>query len=546
MPDAFYQLQYHGAEVDEQLVYVEQVAKPAIEEHQLRISALETDKAAQKYVDDQLDTKADKTEVEKKASRTDLAQKADTEMVNAVNDLLGVTILQLQIPGTVPGVVGTWITVNDIFGDPMYKIPREYTLLTEVDYTKVTARGWIHRANGAGSWCEIRENEFRVDPAFVPSTNTTEIISAVIPTEDSGSQYQQYTLEGVLTKTNTSSYTPTGDFHPATKKYVDDAVSSSKPQYINIAGTIPKYGDLLTLSFFDGYTGTAHEHQIYLVRFSGAGQEFALSRLAVVRYSAGGGVADVAVQTLSPVTHSDQPVYTREGSCENMNGASWNWGSWTEASANVLTKTNTAAYSPSQDYHPATKKYADDIFAKVADGMALGGQAYVDTKTRTILFDTVNYIIEAETYVTFITTPAFSAQVNGKQIHIPSLSQTFDDSQLTWDNTPNLYLIYNAISDLFRIDFTVSRGGVGDVYLRSDDLSEGDQVLGGFGSLSLDADGHPCLRPWEELLLDGSLESFDIQSAKNFPIFELATTKYVDDALGDIGAILDSINGEVV
>ena len=29
----------------------------------------------------------------------------------------------------------------------------------------------------------------------------------------------------VLTKTNTTSYTPTGDYNPATKKYVDDATS---------------------------------------------------------------------------------------------------------------------------------------------------------------------------------------------------------------------------------------------------------------------------------------------------------------------------------
>jgi len=32
----------------------------------------------------------------------------------------------------------------------------------------------------------------------------------------------------VLTKTNTTSYTPTQDYHPATKKYVDDTVSASK------------------------------------------------------------------------------------------------------------------------------------------------------------------------------------------------------------------------------------------------------------------------------------------------------------------------------
>lgn len=32
--------------------------------------------------------------------------------------------------------------------------------------------------------------------------------------------------DSVLTKTNTSSYTPTANYHPATKKYVDDQVGN--------------------------------------------------------------------------------------------------------------------------------------------------------------------------------------------------------------------------------------------------------------------------------------------------------------------------------
>lgn len=37
-------------------------------------------------------------------------------------------------------------------------------------------------------------------------------------------------------------------------------------------------------------------------------------------------------------------------------------------SANVLTKTNTTAYSPTSNYHPATKKYVDDIALKAGTG----------------------------------------------------------------------------------------------------------------------------------------------------------------------------------
>ena len=34
-------------------------------------------------------------------------------------------------------------------------------------------------------------------------------------------------MSNYLSKTNTTSYTPTSDYNPATKKYVDDAISSA-------------------------------------------------------------------------------------------------------------------------------------------------------------------------------------------------------------------------------------------------------------------------------------------------------------------------------
>lgn len=37
-----------------------------------------------------------------------------------------------------------------------------------------------------------------------------------------------------------------------------------------------------------------------------------------------------------------------------------------ETPATVLDKTNTIAYTPTQDYHPATKKYVDDTVGDIA------------------------------------------------------------------------------------------------------------------------------------------------------------------------------------
>lgn len=39
--------------------------------------------------------------------------------------------------------------------------------------------------------------------------------------------------EEVLTLTNTTQFTPTADYHPATKKYVDDAISTSVTSALN-------------------------------------------------------------------------------------------------------------------------------------------------------------------------------------------------------------------------------------------------------------------------------------------------------------------------
>lgn len=37
----------------------------------------------------------------------------------------------------------------------------------------------------------------------------------------------EFDIENYLSKTNTTAYTPTGDYNPATKKYVDDAITTN-------------------------------------------------------------------------------------------------------------------------------------------------------------------------------------------------------------------------------------------------------------------------------------------------------------------------------
>ncbi len=66
----------------------------------------------------------------------------------------------------------------------------------------------------------------------------------------------------VLTRTNTSSYTPTGDYNPATKKYVDDSVSSAVPsqtgnegKYLTTDGTVTSWGTVDALPSQTGNDG---------------------------------------------------------------------------------------------------------------------------------------------------------------------------------------------------------------------------------------------------------------------------------------------------
>ena len=280
---------------------------------------------------------------------------ASATNLDALKDLLGATTLQIRIPGTVPGVIGTWLTVGNNFGEQLYKKPREFTVLNEVDYAKITARGWVHRENGAGCWCEVKENEFRVDPAFVPSESETEIVTVAIPAEDSGSQYQKDMLErvaalasSVLTKTNTVSYYPTGDYHPATKKYVDDAVAGSEPEYIDAGGI----EQILTGNVLDQYVAPRGEMREYYVRYTDnrmSYNEYLTCKLYSMHYYIPGPGAGGYVQQLdipfgtSGNGNSDPVSYIRYGDDDS---GTLVWYEW-------------------EEQIPATKKYVNDAVGNI-------------------------------------------------------------------------------------------------------------------------------------------------------------------------------------
>ena len=197
--------------------------------------------------------------------------------------------------------------------------------------------------------------------------------------------YEYVRTDNVLMKSNTTSFTPTGDYHPATKKYVDDSVanlvSGDVPTYvIHKANSTPWYpnGDFPTNSY---NTSNGPEVQAIIQEVYDAGYDafnivmFDSSYAYFFQHSL--GLVQNKPTSITLEAHHmgsngvEMPVIT------DMNIAlQWNDNIAAVSSVRVqskklvsrldtqyLNKTNTTTFTPTGDYHPATKKYVDDAIA---------------------------------------------------------------------------------------------------------------------------------------------------------------------------------------
>jgi len=203
-----------------------------------------------------------------------------------------------------------------------------------------------------------------------------------------------------LSKTNTTEYTPTASYHPATKKYVDDMVSGAgvgdmlKSVYdtdndgkVNAAvsaDSVPWSGitskpstyspsahksthasggsDALTPSDIGAATSTHNHDSAYAaIGHTHSGVYAPVSHTHAI--------ADVtnlqtALDGKASTTHNHDSAYAAIG--HNHDSA------YAPVSHNhdttYLSKTNTSAYTPTQSYHPATKKYVDDLVSSSGGG----------------------------------------------------------------------------------------------------------------------------------------------------------------------------------
>ena len=218
-----------------------------------------------------------------------------------------------------------------------------------------------------------------------------------------------------LSKTNTSSYTPTTDYHPATKKYVDDAVASvptpdmsdyyTKSEVNIIANAkLPYYKLDLTTIISNGKVNlnTTDLEALSVIFTDAYSKEYtAINILMTATYNNG----KVMQVLLMPSSKSGQYVisnnltsYVFEYFCNqgyvgypadqsdynvifgwlNVNNIVWNDNVCTvgacqfngtlntiPTSQGVLLKNNTFSYTPTANFHPATKKYVDDAISSV-------------------------------------------------------------------------------------------------------------------------------------------------------------------------------------
>lgn len=154
-------------------------------------------------------------------------------------------------------------------------------------------------------------------------------------------QIPEIDLSNYLGKDNTTEYTPTGDYNPATKKYVDDKTSIG----------------VIDLSLFVGESGTLSSEQLASVDEQLSKQviivhsnDYDQNYVAILAYTAFG-------QTV--VTYGSDSIWNSLNI--NTTTGAWNTGSVGLAlESDVLTKTNTTEFTPDSDYEPATKKYVDD------------------------------------------------------------------------------------------------------------------------------------------------------------------------------------------
>ena len=182
----------------------------------------------------------------------------------------------------------------------------------------------------------------------------------------------------LLATNNTAQYTPTADYHPATKKYVDDKVAEGSGSGVDLSNYLAKdntteftptadynpstkkYVDdkFSSVPLIDSYTKT--EVDTKLANY--------LAKDNLTEYTPTSDYHPATKKFVETVVSSiDMSGYYNKTDIDTKFSDYYNKNSIDVKLYNYISKTNTTAFTPTENYHPATKKYVDDKSATVND-----------------------------------------------------------------------------------------------------------------------------------------------------------------------------------
>ena len=229
----------------------------------------------------------------------------------------------------------------------------------------------------------------------------------------------------VLTKNNTHEYTPTNDYNPATKKYVDDntPIKSLPVDPTSGTGAIIEVNKLTSSG-------------CYALPKRSDGKDWTdLMMKATINDGSGKGKAILLSGYQNFVFHVN--VESKKIYCDNLRIV-YNIGTTADTTyintePYYLPTTNTKEYIPTKEYHPATKKYVDDNKIGYIKSETVGET--IDTSTMVSSFSNNSYIYESNN-VTYLEV--------GKEYHV--IVNGIRYRALCINNMPGNDQIYESIA----------------------------------------------------------------------------------------------------
>lgn len=210
--------------------------------------------------------------------------------------------------------------------------------------------------------------------------------------DDFKSYFMSRMCEDYLPLNNSKSYTPTGDYNPATKKYVDDAVANAgggggsvkespiidlKINASLLSGNLNITDEEILGKVSDAFT-KYNKGEISLPIFNVMGTLTSIPQLIFIHES-----QPVTIPLNGNIKYSGSAIHSLIGNLRaystflSFTVSSDDDNNCTVSSmiivnaANgkvLLTPENTSSYTPTADYHPATKKYVDEAVANAGGG----------------------------------------------------------------------------------------------------------------------------------------------------------------------------------